>query len=339
MIRPEDAQFHPPTTDDPLWAETNYFGLYAGQDTYRPLNIGLYALFREPLGVVGSTVSVNSRRVTQPWAADYWDAWQHLAVPRPADLLDYTLANGLRVRCPEPNKVWDVDYSDPAAGLELHFRLTALMEPYDINDPAMDPMAAARDMDKTWGHAYAGHFDLTGRYEGEIILRGARTPIDCVSTMDHSWGIRAERQTSRLSWQHAHFSPDLAIHVICDFGTDAGPDAPSHQTMTHGYVLDHGKVHGLKAGGGTTERRGFYPERIHLSLTDSADRTWELDGEALTTFPWLAWPGTVGHNALLRWTVSGADTGRQVGYGECMDFVGLGELGAVHHRRNGAPGG
>lgn len=327
MIRAEDAQFHPPTTDDPLWAETNYFGLYAGQDTDRPLNIGVYGLFREPLGVVGATVSVNSRRVTMPWAADYWDAWEHLVVPQPSDLLDYRLANGLSVRCTEPNRVWDVDYADPAAGLELHFRCTALMDPYDINDPDMDPMAAARDMDKTWGHAYAGHFDLTGHFEGELVLRGARTPIDCVSTMDHSWGVRAERQTSRLSWQHAHVSPDLAIHVICDFGTDAGPDAPSAQTMTHGYVLDHGKVYGLKAGGGTTSRRGFYPEAIELTVTDAADRTWTLSGEALTTFPWQAWPGTVGHNCLLRWSVNG-----QVGYGECMDFIGLGELGAAYHR-------
>jgi len=230
VIRAEDAQFHPTTTDDPLWAETNYFGLYAGQDTERPLNIGVYGLFREPLGVVGATVSVNSRRVTMPWAADYWDAWEHLVVPQPSDLLDYRLANGLSVRCTEPNRVWDVDYADPAAGLELHVRCTALMDPYDINDPDMDPMAARVDRDKTWGHAYAGHFDLTGHFEGELVLRGTRTPIDCVSTMDHSWGVRAERQTSRLSWQHAHVSPDLAIHVICDFGTDAGPDAPSAQT-------------------------------------------------------------------------------------------------------------
>jgi len=327
VIRAEDALYHYPTTDDPLWAETNYFGLYAGQDTDRPLNIGVYGLFREPLGVVGATVSVNSRRVTMPWAADYWDAWEHLVVPQPSDLLDYRLANGLSVRCTEPNRVWDVDYADPAAGLELHVRCTALMDPYDINDPDMDPMAAARDMDKTCGHAYAGHFDLTGHFEGELVLRGTRTPIDCVSTMDHSWGVRAERQTSRLSWQHAHVSPDLAIHVICDFGTDAGPDAPSAQTMTHGYVLDHGKVYGLKAGGGTTSRRGFYPEAIELTVTDAADRTWTLSGEALTTFPWQAWPGTVGHNCLLRWNVNG-----QVGYGECMDFIGLGELGAAYHR-------
>ncbi|MBW0116429.1 DUF7064 domain-containing protein [Pseudonocardia abyssalis] len=330
MIRPEDAQFHAPTSDDPLWAETNYFGLYAGQDTDTPMNIGVYGLFREPIGVVGSTVSVNSRRVTMPWAADYWDAWEHLVVPQPSNLLDYRLANGLKVVCSEPNKVWDVDYSDPDADLELHFRFTGLSVPYDVNDPEQDPMAADKDMDLTWGHAYAGHFDLTGHVEGEIRLRGATTPIDCVSTMDHSWGVRAERQTSRLSWLHAHFSTDFAVHALFDFGTGAGPDGASPLTMTHGYVLDHGELHGLKAGGGTTHRAGFYPDAIEVSVTDSSDRTWDLEGTALTTFPWQAWPGTVGHNALLRWTCGG-----QTGYGECMDFIGLGELGAAYHRVHG----
>ena len=107
-----------------------------------------------------------------PWAADYWDAWEHLVVPQPSNLLDYDARQRPAGACSDPNRVWDVDYSDPAAGLELHFRYTALMEPYDINDPAQDPMAADRDMDLTWGHAYAGHFDQTGHYEGEIALRG-----------------------------------------------------------------------------------------------------------------------------------------------------------------------
>lgn len=330
MIRPEDAQFHAPTSDDPLWAETNYFGLYAGQDTDRPMNIGVYGLFREPIGVVGSTVSVNSRRVTMPWAADYWDAWEHLVVPKPSNLLDYELANGLKVVCSEPNKVWDVSYSDPAADLELRFRYTALMEPYDINDPQQDPMAAVQDMSKTWGHAYAGHFDQTGNFEGEIRLRGVTTAIDCVSTMDHSWGVRAERQTSRLSWMHAHVSPDLAVHGLFDFSTENGPDGISPITMTHGYVLDHGRVFGLKAGEGETRRSGLFPEHIQFSVTDSADRTWEAEGHALTTFPWQSQPGVVGHNSLLKWTFAG-----QPAYGECMDFVGMGELGAVYDRVHG----
>ncbi len=328
MIRPEDAQFHPPTVDDPLWAETNYFGLYAGQDGDRPVNVGVYGLFREPLGVVGSTVSINSRKVTVPWAAEYWDAWEHLPVPTPADLTDYRLGNGLHVVCSEPNRVWDVDYSDPAADVELHFRFTGLMEPYDINDPAMDPMAAAHERDLSWGHAYAGHFDLTGHVEGELRCRGRRLPIDCVSTMDHSWGVRAERSVSRLSWLHAHFSSDLAVHVIGDFPTDGGPDAPSDLTVTHGYVLDHGEVHGIKAGSGTTWRSDFSPVAIEVEVTDVRDRAWHLEGTALTSFPWQAWPGTVGHNALLRWSHDG-----QTGYGECMDFIGLGELGAAYDRK------
>lgn len=327
MIHAEDAQFHAPTTDDPLWAETNYFGLYAGQDTERPINVGVYALFREPLGVVGSTVSVNSKRVSFPWAADYWDAWQHLVVPRPPNLLDYELANGLKVVCSEPNKIWDVDYSDKAADLELHFRYTALMEPYDINDPEQDPLTADKDMDLTWGHAYAGHFDQTGHFEGEISLRGRKYAIDCVSTMDHSWGVRAERQTSRLSWMHAHFSRDFAVHCIFDFDLGESPDAPTPLTLTHGYVLDHGRVYGLKAGEGVSRRTGFYVDRVELTVTDTADRTWELEGTSLTAFPWLAWPGTVGHNSLLRWTCDG-----QVGFGEDMDFIGLGELTAAYNR-------
>ena len=327
MIHAEDAQFHTPTTDDPLWAETNYFGFYAGQDTERPVNVGVYALFREPLGVVGSTVSVNSKRVTFPWAADYWDAWQHLVVPRPPNLLDYELANGLKVVCSEPNKVWDVDYSDKAADMELHFRYTALMEPYDINDPEQDPLAADKDMDLTWGHAYAGHFDQTGHFEGELSLRGKKYTIDCVSTMDHSWGVRAERQTSRLSWMHAHFSRDFAVHCICDFDIGESPDAPTPLTLTHGYVLDHGRVYGLKAGEGTSWRTGFYVDRTEITVTDTADRTWELEGTSLTAFPWQAWPGTVGHNCLLRWTCDG-----QVGFGEDMDFIGLGELTAAYNR-------
>ncbi|MFP5021604.1 DUF7064 domain-containing protein [Pseudonocardia phyllosphaerae] len=323
MIRPEDAEFHTPTSDDPLWAETNYFGLYAGQDTDRPVNIGLYALHRKPIGMVGSTVSINSRRVREPWAAEYWDA-QNLPVPE--SLLDYELPNGLKVVATDPNRVWDVSYSDPAAGVEIRFRYTAIMPAYDINDPGMDPLAADRDMAKTWGHAYAGHFDQSGHYEGELSVRGRTLPIDCVATMDHSWGVRAERQTSRLSWLHAHFGGDLVVHGLFDFDTANGPDGDSPLRLTHGYLVENGKLHGLDGGSGLTRRRGLYPEHIAIEVT-AGDRRLTVEGEALTTFPWQSQPGVVGHNALLRWTGEG-----RTGYGECMDFIGLGELGEVYSR-------
>ena len=125
---------------------------------------------------------------------------------------------------------------------------------------------------------------------------------------------------------HAHVSPELAVHGLFDFAPET-PDGPTPLAMTHGYVLEKGKVYGLKGGAGVTERAGLYPEHIQVNVTDSADRTWEIEGRALTTFPWQSQPGVVGHNCLLRWSVDG-----QTGYGECMDFVGLGELGEIYSR-------
>lgn len=322
MITPEDAQLHTPTTDDPLWGETNYFGLYVPEV---PLNIGVYALFRTNTGVVNTNVSVNGQRTRMPWGADYWDAWGQAAMPAETDLLDYELPNGLRVRSPQPNQVWDVDYEHGA--VSLHFRFTATMPPYDINDPDQDPMVAAKakGSDFTWGHAYAGHFDMSGHCEGELVLRGEKHPIDCITTMDHSWGVRQERQTTVMSWMHAHFSPELAFHGIFDFDPTLGPAAETPLALTHGYVMDNGEAVGLKAGTGVSRREGFYPEEIRLELTDARDRTFELSGNAHTTFPWLAWPGTVGHSVLAEWTM-----GDQHGWGESMDFIGLEQLGDVY---------
>jgi hypothetical protein len=318
MIFDDDADLHTPTSDDGLWGETNYFGLYVPEV---PLNIGVYALFRTNTGVVNTNVSVNSRRTKMPWAADYWDAWGQCPMAADTDLRDYSLQNGLTVKSPEPNRVWDVDYSH--GPVELHFRFTALMPPYDINDPEQDPMVKARaeGSDFTWGHAYAGHFDMTGHYEGELVLRGQKHKIDVVSTMDHSWGVRQERQTTVMSWMHAHFSRDLAIHGIFDFDPTLGPGSETPLRLTHGYVMDKGEAVGLKAGTGTARRDDFYPESITLEVTDDRDRRWELTGTAETTFPWQAWPGTVGHNVLARWEMDG-----QTGWGESMDFIGLEQL-------------
>jgi hypothetical protein len=325
MIHPEDAQLHEPTSTDPLWGETNYFGLYVADV---PMNIGVYALFRTNVGVVTTNVSVNTRHVLMPWAADYWDAWAQTPIPEPPNLLDYDLASGLHVTCLEPNKVWDVHYDDGGT-LRLDFRYTALMDGFDIHDPAQDPMVAAQatGSDFSWGHAYSGHFDQTGYFEGDLVLRGQRYEIDCVSTMDHSWGVRQERQHTTMSWLHAHFSRDLAIHAIFDFDPAGGPSAATPLQLTHGYVLEKGEVVGLKAGHGSTERADFHPQGIHLTLTDARDREWELTGTPMTAFPWQAWPGTVGHNALMRWDSQG-----RTGYGEVMDFIGLHALTESYSR-------
>ena len=127
-----------------------------------------------------------------------------------------------------------------------------------------------------------------------------------------------------MSWLHAHFSKDLAIHGI--FGFDPARDNGRELWLTHGYVLDRGQVFGLKAGTGQTIRlQERYPETVSLQLTDSADRRWTLNGRALTTFPWVYVPNNVSFNSLCEWTCDNLK-----GYGEVQDFYELPLLNALN---------
>lgn len=330
MIKDSDADFHAPTSDDPTWAETNFFGFYVPE---AHLNIGVYALFRPNVGVVISTVAMNSKFVEAPWQAEYWDAQHHLSIPKPHNLRDYQLANGLKVSSPEPNKVWDVEF-DNGDGVSLAFRYTALADAFDIHDPDQDPVVAAAlaqaDDDDTfaWGEAYAGHFDQTGKFEGEVKLRGRAYPVDCVSTMDHSWGLRSEHQGHTMSWLHAHFSEDFAIHAILDFDPDNGPDAATDLSLSHGYVMDHGRIYGLSHATGRTIRQGFFARSVELEVVDSRGQTHTLTGLGRTAFPWQAGPGTVGYNVLAQWRYGGDPTAQ--GWGEIQDFIGPQQLCKIY---------
>jgi hypothetical protein len=155
MIEDKDAEFHAPPAGQPLWAETNYFG-FEIPDV--PLHIGLYSLFRPNLGVVNSAVFANSRKVTSGWEIDYWDHRAYLPMEEGLSLLDFQLRNGLSVRCLEPNRVWALRFSQ-AGVLEIDVRFEALMQPFDIHDPDMDPRARRTGGDLSaadlWG---GGHF-------------------------------------------------------------------------------------------------------------------------------------------------------------------------------------
>lgn len=324
MIQDEDAEFHA-ADPDPTWAETNFFGFYSAQT---PLNVGVYALFRPNLSAVSSTICMNSGRAVTPWEADFCDLRAAMPIPEPRSLLDFKLLNSLHIRCLEPNRVWHIGYDD-REGTLIDVRYEALMPGYDIHDPAMDPMCGSKsEAGKfAWGTAYNGHFDQTGHFKGMVAVRGREVLIDCVSTMDHSWGPRPERGKPNMSWLHAHFSKDLAVHAI--FGFDAKCNG-EELWLAHGYVMERGRVYGLKAGRGHVERpQERYPERVSLQITDRDDRSWTLEGRAMTTFPWQCWPNMVSFNALCQWRIEGA-AGRHEGHGEVQDFFELPQLNALN---------
>lgn len=315
MILDSDAEFHDPDKDKLNWAETNYFGFYNVEEN---LNIGVYALFRTNLRTVNATICMNSGFSATPWQADYVDYQSVIPMASDCSLLDYRLSNGLSVRCLEPNRVWEIRFDD-GEGTTIDVTYRAIMPAFDIHDPDMDPMVGAKAGTFAWGTAYNGHFDQTGRFTGHVTLRGRRIPIDCISTMDHSWGPRPERGSPNMSWLHAHFSEDLAIHAI--FGFDPAQNG-TDLSLTHGYVVEHGEIFGLKAGRGRTVRvRDRFADRVELELVDRNDRSWLLTGAGLTSFPWQCWANMVGFNVLARWDLDG-----RTGYGEIQDFFELPQL-------------
>jgi hypothetical protein len=322
MIHPEDVEFHAADEGDLTWAETNFFGFYNAELT---TNVGVYTLFRPNLGVVHSTISINSGDAYQPWQADFIDHQCHVPIPEPRSLASYTLANGLSVRTIEPNMAWKIEYDDNQ-GTTIDVTYTSLMQPFDIQDPDMDPITAARSKEEgfAWGTAYNGHFDQTGRFQGLVTVRGREIPIDCVSTMDHSWGPRKERGGPNMSWLHAHFGDDYFFHTIWSFDHTGDSD---QLTLNHGYVQIDGELRGLAGGTGVTLRdEHLFARTVSFQVEDSKGEIHEVTGRGLTRFPWQAWPNMVGFNVLGEWESRG-----RTGHGEIQDFVDATTLTARAH--------
>lgn len=308
MIGEQDLHFHKPTSDDPRWAETNYFGLYIPDER---LKVGVYALFRPNLGTVLSSVLIFSGYAKNHYDALHLDNSVHLPMPK-ADLNDYALDNGLHVKALGLMR-YQIDYSG-YGGTELHFTFEGLMPPYDIHDPNMDPITARQAGTAfDWGAAYSGHFDQTGRVQGELQLKGRSYPIDCVSIMDHSWGVRPESELPSISWFQANFSKELAFH--CIFGIDPYR-TDAYTSLAHGYVLDGGQVYGLIEGSGRARRDDLQQISMQVGLKDVRGRQFDLTGSAIAACLWNAWPNLCVFNSLNQWNLGG-----QVGYGESQDAL------------------
>ena len=316
MIEAKDIRLHPPAGKEIEWAETNYFSFYVPEES---LNGCVYVLTRANVGATLSTVVLFQGFARHPWEAVYADSRMHLPMPE-GDLDDYRLPNGLAVRSTAPPRDYDLRYRG-ANDTAIDLRFRGLMDPYDIHDPKMDPItAAAAGGEFSWGTAYKGHFDLTGKVEGELTLRGRRLRVSCVSTMDHSWGPRPEVGLPNMSWFHAHFGDDLAIHCIFPCEPD---DFASYGSLAHGYVLENGQVHGLVSGRGSARRERGQQLTMTIDVTDVRGRRFELAGHAIATYPWVPWPAVVAFHSLNQWTLDG-----RTGYGECMDVFDVAALTA-----------
>jgi hypothetical protein len=319
MVRDEDTGFHTPAKVPFDWAETNFFYCYVPE--HRVI-AWVYVLARPAIGAVKADIEINGDLSLDPWGAWYIDNQHHL--PLPERLEAYDLPNGLSVRA-HSIRNYRVDY----VGLdrtELHLDVAGLMEPYDIHDPDMDPLAIVDPERRADGwdfaKAYANHFDMTCRVSGTLKVRGRAYDVDCVSTMDHSWGPRPEREMGPMGWVNAHFGEDYALQAIWRFEPRAKPDAQFQ--LAHGYALVDGRVRGAKAGSLVAHRLGRFPLGYELTLIDVDDRVHRLYGSPLSMHLWPVFGCSSVPTGLLRW-----QAGARVGYGTAQE-------NHTHDRETGA---
>lgn len=303
MITERDDLLHEPaSSEDYSWTETNYFCFCIPEEG---LNGEIYALFRPNLKVVLSGIWIWKGIIRNPNEAEYMDHRVHLPMPN-GNLDNYSLANGLSVKLLEPLKRYQIDYN-PGTGTEVHLTFDALMPPFDIHDPKINPLAS--DRRGALKGAFAGHFDQTGAVRGELILNGKTSPIDYPNTRDHSWGPRPETGLGGpMQWDCAHFGKDLAFHIAAKVERGL-----SETTLLHGYLLEDGKVYGLVKGKGQTARDGFEQREIRYEVIDVRGKSHQITGKAVSLYPWTAWPNVCIYTSLVQWEYEG-----KVGFGDAQ---------------------
>jgi hypothetical protein len=307
MIRAEDAGFHPiPASAHDVWAETNYFP-FSIPDA--GLSGCIYNVFRSGLGVCLSDVTIFDRCASHWEGLAYTDHQQHL--PCPPCLTDYQLRNGVAVRVTHAPTDYRIDYVG-FDNTELHYDVKGLMRPQDFNDPDQNPLATSGGTG--WDNAFNGHFDMTAQVSGELILRGRHYAIDCLATMDHSWGPRLEHSNGSAVFLQAHIGRDFSVNALLAFNPEAsGQPGP----LLHGYVLQQDEVVALASGTGRIQRRGLFPTAIAFDLQDQRGKTYQLTGHFLTWAPWAPYASVIYYQGMTRWYLDGAE-----GYGAYQEVIG-----------------
>jgi hypothetical protein len=280
-----DDEFHPPTSDDPYWTETCWFTFTVPQ---RRLSGQLYPFFRPNQGVTAGGAYFWDEHGTQISNCVYAKNFWHLPIPD-QPLSDISLPNGIRYRCLEPLRSYQLNYDDPDGGDEILVELTftAVTPPHYLG---------------------ASHLDQPGRYQGTIVLHGEPIEVDSFGFRDRSWGVRSQfgpglggSAANRGGYSYATASDADAFHTITmDFGAGC--------ISIHGYLLRDGVWSKLASGQRQVVERDpatGYPLMVHIDGVDELGRTLHADGRCLNRLALHLNPNLFTVNSLTEWSFDG----------------------------------
>ncbi len=315
MIRADQIDYQNPPNADHTWVETLLFPVVVPEAHLYAL---IYVCARPALGVMANQVMVCGALSDNRSDLLHYNDNQHM--PAPKKFSEWTSPIGLSIRAVRPPKDFRIDYVG-YDGTEIHIDWRGLMDPFDIHDPAHSPQAGRvedmhTDSDTLKKHQ-SGHFDLTGRTTGTMIVRGKTFAVNSVERMDHSWGPRDPMVIKNMYILSATFGDDLAFHMICPWNPEA-IGAEQFQ-LTHGYVLDQGKVYGLTSQATiTSTHHGLMLTGVEMTVHDTRGNQYRLRATADIGAPWVPYPSAIIYNAMMRWSY-----GEREGYGVVMKNYSL----------------
>jgi len=299
MIRPEDVRFHVPRDLQYDWAETSFFSIYLPEAN---ITAWTYLVARKGVGAIACDIEAIDKIGRISLDALYVDFQQHLPLPERFEA--FTLPNGFSLKTMNEPRDYQIDYVG-VGDTELHWTVKGLMEPFDIHDTAMDPLASLDPNASGFGAAYANHFDMTAHVVGSATIRGKRYDVDCVTTMDHSWGPRNERGLRPMGWINGNFGKDLAFQTI--WSLDPMASGWGQFQLAHGYVLVEGQVRGLAAGQIRAARQGPYPSGYEARLVDKDGHEYWFTGHAIAQHPWACYSNSLAVFTTARWNHRGRE--------------------------------
>lgn len=310
MITPEDLDYHHDDESDYTWTETYYIPVSVPEER---IFGHVYVAARPVLGSMQADVRIHGAVSNTEFEALYIDSQNHL--PAPERFSDIQAPNGLRVHAVRPPRDYRIDYVG-YDDTELHLDYVGLMNPWDIHDPDLNPLAGGSTAEQyersSMGSGYKGHFDMHAKVTGTIKVRGKEYDVDIVDRMNHSWGPRPELDIPPMNSLWAQFGEGLGFrfHMSLDPALPTGAD----QRFAHGYLLEDGEVHAIMDVEMQTTRLGTAVIAVDAKVTDQRGKSWQLRGIPLCGGPWRAYSNAVCWIGLVRWELDGT-----IGHGSLQE--------------------
>jgi hypothetical protein len=324
---PEDDRYHIPKDDNPLHVETNWWCFNIPE---RQLGCWLHCMYYPNQDKVRWRVFAWDPSGSYPRNMAYYTMKEGVPMPAAPDLRDITFPEGgYSVKMIEPLTKYEVGYADEAANFAVDFTFTAAHPPHRFT-PGEPPAM------------YNPHIDQLGHFEGELVLRGERIPIDCWSIRDRTWGpregahassqkklyrkggtrilypggprwreIERERGKGRIQYIFGHVDDRTGF---LSFVRPQDMDAKGRAPLNMGWLLKDGKFTRLDKTQSWMKNwrdpKTGWSQHMEIMLADRDGRTMEAEGVSVAH---MCENGN-GSNALMRWEFEG-----QTGWGEDQD--------------------